>query len=104
MCIRDSPETIDVCIGCYEGLQMVGSVDITQTREFNFGPSNESENIKSTDANNDATGDVQCSWCNKPQSEVKRLVSQNKIHVCNECIGLCVDVLSAEFGESWRKS
>lgn len=81
---------------------MVGSVNITQTREFNFGPASLSPKV--LDEDESAAEEVQCSWCNKPQSQVKRLISQNKIHVCNECIGLCVDVLSAEFGKDWSKS
>ena len=37
---------------------------------------------------------LQCSFCHKNQDEVKKLVSgPNNVHVCNECVVLCVEII-----------
>ncbi|MDC3181128.1 ATP-dependent Clp protease ATP-binding subunit ClpX [Gammaproteobacteria bacterium] len=35
----------------------------------------------------------QCSFCGKTQDEVKKLVAGPNVYICNECIGLCNDIL-----------
>lgn len=37
-----------------------------------------------------------CSFCGKSQNEVKKLIAGPKVYVCNECIGLCNDILEEE--------
>jgi hypothetical protein len=34
-----------------------------------------------------------CSFCAKPQDEVKKLVSGAAAFICNECIGLCMEMM-----------
>lgn len=34
-----------------------------------------------------------CSFCLKPDTEVERLVAGPAVYVCNECVGLCVQIL-----------
>ncbi len=43
-----------------------------------------------------------CSFCGKTQNMVERLVAGPNVYICNECIGLCNDILSeeAEYAES----
>ena len=43
---------------------------------------------------------VVCSFCGKEQSEVRRLIAgpDNNVFICDECIELCADVLSDEYG------
>ncbi len=47
---------------------------------------------------NETTADKEpakhCSFCGKAVHEVKRMVSGKNVCICNECIGLCVDILS----------
>lgn len=40
--------------------------------------------------------ELRCSFCGKPQSQVKRLISGSGVYICNECIALCQDILAAE--------
>ncbi len=35
-----------------------------------------------------------CSFCGKTQKEVKKLIAGPKVHICDECIGLCIDILA----------
>ncbi len=37
---------------------------------------------------------VKCSFCNKSQDEVIKLISGPSVYICNECIELCQDILN----------
>ncbi|MBL4647667.1 MAG: AAA family ATPase, partial [Gammaproteobacteria bacterium] len=37
-----------------------------------------------------------CSFCSKNQDDVRKLIVGNSIYICDECISLCVDILSEE--------
>lgn len=37
-----------------------------------------------------------CSFCGKSQNEVKKLIAGPTVFICNECIGLCSDILREE--------
>lgn len=39
---------------------------------------------------------VQCSFCNKEQSQVSRLVAGPGIYICDQCIHVCHDILTKE--------
>ncbi|MCH7761530.1 ATP-dependent Clp protease ATP-binding subunit ClpX [candidate division TA06 bacterium] len=39
---------------------------------------------------------LRCSFCNKPQNKVRRLLSGPQAHICDECVRLCSDLLSRE--------
>ncbi len=34
-----------------------------------------------------------CSFCGKSQNEVKKLIAGPSVHVCDECVGLCNDII-----------
>ena len=40
-----------------------------------------------------APHDLACSFCGKNQGEVKKLIAGPTVFICNECIGLCTDIL-----------
>ncbi len=40
--------------------------------------------------------ELRCSFCGKPQSRVKRLISGNGVYICDECVMLCRDILMEE--------
>ena len=44
----------------------------------------------------DENNELRCSFCGKPQSQVKRLISGSGVYICNECIELCQEILNAE--------
>ena len=44
-----------------------------------------------------------CSFCGKSQKEVKKLIAGPTVYICDECIGLCNDIISEEIaGEEKR--
>jgi ATP-dependent Clp protease ATP-binding subunit ClpX len=45
----------------------------------------------------DATGaNLTCSFCGKSQKEVKKLIAGPTVYICDECIGLCNDIIAEE--------
>jgi hypothetical protein len=41
-----------------------------------------------------ATALLSCSFCGKSQREVKKLIAGPRVYICDECIGLCNDILA----------
>ena len=39
---------------------------------------------------------LHCSFCGKSQKEVKKLVAGPSVYICEECIGLCNDIIAEE--------
>ena len=37
-----------------------------------------------------------CSFCGKSQREVKKLIAGPSVYICDECIGLCQDIIREE--------
>ncbi|MFA5489815.1 MAG: ATP-dependent Clp protease ATP-binding subunit ClpX [Candidimonas sp.] len=45
---------------------------------------------------------LHCSFCNKSQHEVKRLIAGPSVFICDECIDLCTDIILEEAQEAAR--
>jgi ATP-dependent Clp protease ATP-binding subunit ClpX len=45
---------------------------------------------------NNSHGNLQCSFCGKSQREVKKLIAGPTVYICDECIGLCNDIIAEE--------
>jgi ClpX C4-type zinc finger protein len=45
-------------------------------------------------------GDTRCSFCGKDPSEVRTIVTAKTSFICDECIGLCLDILAEEAGHT----
>ncbi len=41
-------------------------------------------------------GSLCCSFCGKSQKEVKKLIAGPTVYICDECIGLCNDIIAEE--------
>ena len=39
---------------------------------------------------------LNCSFCGKSQSKVKKLIAGPNTYICNECVDLCNDILDVE--------
>jgi|SRR5215470_6169424 len=42
------------------------------------------------------TVNLSCSFCGKHQTKVKKLVAGPAVYICDECVGLCNDIIAAE--------
>lgn len=47
----------------------------------------------------DETKQLKCSFCGKPQDQVRRLVAGPSVYICDECIELCQDIIKEEFND-----
>ncbi|MGI6204515.1 MAG: ATP-dependent Clp protease ATP-binding subunit ClpX [Anaerovoracaceae bacterium] len=46
----------------------------------------------------DDNNEIRCSFCGRPQSQVKRLVAGPDVYICNECVELCRDIINEGMG------
>lgn len=53
-----------------------------------------------TPSKDDKKGTLYCSFCGKSQHEVKKLIAGPNVFICDECIGLCTDIITEEHQES----
>ena len=49
-----------------------------------------------TERKRDDHGSLSCSFCGKTQKEVKKLIAGPTVYICDECIGLCNDIIAEE--------
>ncbi len=44
------------------------------------------------------TGEIRCSFCNKTQDQVKKLIAGPAgVYICDECVDICADIIEEEF-------
>jgi len=48
-------------------------------------------------------GNLSCSFCGKNQKEVKKLIAGPTVYICDECIGLCNDIIAEEIDREETK-
>ena len=49
-----------------------------------------------TPSKDEQKGTLYCSFCGKSQHEVKKLIAGPNVFICDECIGLCTDIINEE--------
>ena len=42
---------------------------------------------------------LHCSFCGKSQAEVKKLVAGRGVYICDECIEVCINIVSEEMAQ-----
>ena len=47
----------------------------------------------------DSTKQLKCSFCGKPQEQVRRLVAGPNVYICDECVELCDEIIQEEIEE-----
>ncbi len=40
---------------------------------------------------------LRCSFCGKPQDQVRKLIAGPNVYICDECVGLCTDIVAEEY-------
>ena len=50
-------------------------------------------------AKSDTPKGVKCSFCGKTQDSVRKIVAGPGVYICNECIGLCNEIIESEYCE-----
>jgi hypothetical protein len=47
---------------------------------------------------------LKCSFCGKTAAQVRRLIAGPKVHICDACVGTCVNILESvppAFADGW---
>ena len=39
---------------------------------------------------------LRCSFCNKSQRDVRKLIAGPQVYICDECVDICVDILAED--------
>ena len=52
----------------------------------------------------DDNGEVICSFCGRPQSQVRRLVAGPDVYICDDCVGACAEFLGIGEAEDAKAS
>src|SRR5258706_3808494 len=51
------------------------------------------------------SGDVlRCSFCNKSQRDVKKLIAGPTVYICDECVDICLDIIAEERSKESKKT
>lgn len=48
-------------------------------------------------AKTDDKKQLRCSFCGKPQEQVKKLIAGKNVYICDECVKLCSDIICEEY-------
>ena len=44
--------------------------------------------------------DIRCSFCNKTQDQVRKLIAgPSGVYICDECVEICADIIEEEYEE-----
>lgn len=101
---ESEPQQLTICGGCYRALEARDAAMVRNTGEFTVDQvmaAAQEYDAEQTAQPGEAAG-PSCAWCSKSGGQVKKLISQRDVHICNECVALSVDILNAELGEDWR--
>ncbi len=44
---------------------------------------------------------LKCSFCGKPQDQVRRLIAGPSVYICDECVVLCQEIIAEEFDDAF---
>ena len=50
-------------------------------------------------ANKKVSKGIRCSFCGKPQEMVKKIIAGPNVFICDECIGICNNIMESEVYE-----
>jgi hypothetical protein len=46
---------------------------------------------------------LRCSFCNKSQRDVAKLIAGPAVHICDECVAICLDIIAEDFKDERSK-
>ena len=47
---------------------------------------------------------LRCSFCNKSQREVRKLIAGPNVYICDECVDICLDIIAEDRAREARES
>lgn len=94
-------ELLMVCRTCHHTLGSAG-LSVGSTGEFRVPTPEMIEAVAHAQPGERPQATDECSWCGKPENDVKKLIGRSGVSLCNECVSLACDIMDAELGNGWR--
>ena len=47
---------------------------------------------------------LRCSFCNKTQDQVRKLIAGPNVYICDECIEICSEIIEEEFDDTIQEN
>ena len=47
---------------------------------------------------------LRCSFCNKSQREVRKLIAGPNVYICDECVDICLDIIAEDRAKEARET
>ncbi len=94
-------ELLMVCHACHQTLGSAG-LSVGATGEFRVPTPEMLEAAANAQPGERPDATDSCSWCGKPERDVKKLIGRQSVSLCNECVSLASDIMDAELGDGWR--
>ena len=47
---------------------------------------------------------LRCSFCNKSQREVRKLIAGPNVYICDECVDICLDIIAEDRAREARET
>src|SRR4051812_31164143 len=97
----ENGELLMVCHTCHQTLGHAG-LTVGSTGEFRVPTPEMIEAAANAEPGERPLAADGCSWCGKPEKDVKKLIGRSGVSLCNECVSLASDIMDAELGNGWR--
>jgi hypothetical protein len=94
-------ELVMECTSCHKTLGGAG-LNVGATGEFRVPTPEMLAEAAATGPGEQPEAREACSWCQKPEADVKKLIGRSGTALCNECVSLACDIMDAELGTDWR--
>jgi hypothetical protein len=94
-------ELLMVCATCHQTLGN-SRLNVGATGEFKVPTPEMLEAAAASQPGEKPRATDVCSWCNKSEADVKKLLGRSGTALCNECVSLACDIMDAELGTDWR--
>ena len=92
-----------VCGTCHQSLGVgPAGLSVGATGEFRVPSAEMIAAVAASEPGERPAATDSCSWCSKPESNVKKLIGRSGTALCNECVSLASDIMDAELGSNWR--
>lgn len=104
----EDAQSVFVCGQCHGQLASTGAIQVHVTGEFPavlqmaMLPEDGAPEVPARPRRPTDPADHNCTWCDKPGDQVKKLLTHGVAKICNECVALCADIMQAEIGDDWR--
>jgi ATP-dependent protease Clp ATPase subunit len=81
---------------CWEAIQPPGPNDYEDVSEVSFTELFAQSGLSVPLVSKPAPGPLRCSFCDRPQTEVRRLVAGPGVYICDRCVDLSIELARGE--------